>query len=395
MLRYDDNAARAKRKSMGPLSNIRIVELAGIGPAPFCAMLLADLGATVLRIERREPSGLGVPTPPRFKLTNRSRHAIAVDLKHADGAALVLRLVERADALIEGFRPGVMERLGLGPEPCLAKNPRLVYGRMTGWGQTGPIAQTAGHDLDYIALSGVLSMIGRAGQRPTPPLNLVGDFGGGALYLAMGVLAALIEAQRSGQGQVVDAAMVEGAASLATPFFGLHAAGRMTLERGSNDLDSGAFFYEVYECADGKFVAVAPIEAKFYDELLARLELDPAAMPPQHDRTRWPEGKAILAAKFKTKSRDEWCAMFAGGDACVAPVLSLEEAPRHPQAVARGSFVTIDGVVQPAPAPRFSRSPPAPPTPPEEPGANGIEALRDWGLSTAEIDRFRASDALG
>jgi alpha-methylacyl-CoA racemase len=380
---------------MGPLSNISIIEFAGIGPAPFCGMLLADLGARVLRIERREPSGLGVPTPARFKLTNRSRHAVALDLKHPQGTALALRLIAKADALIEGFRPGVMERLGLGPAPCLAKNPRLVYGRMTGWGQTGPLAPTAGHDLDYIALSGVLSLIGRAGQPPTPPLNLVGDFGGGALYLAMGVLAALIEAQRSGQGQVVDAAMVEGAASLATPFFGLHAAGRLALERGANDLDSGASFYEVYECADGKFVAAAPIEAKFHAQLLDKLGIDPATMPPQHDRKRWPEGKTILAVKFKAKSRDEWAAIFAGSDACVTPVLSLDEAPNHPQAVARQSFVTVDGVVQPAPAPRFSRTPSATPTPPEEPGPEGIAVLQEWGLSEAEVAGYRASGALG
>jgi alpha-methylacyl-CoA racemase len=380
---------------MGPLSSVKIVELAGIGPAPMCAMLLADLGAQVLRIERREASGLGVQTPSRYKLLHRSRHAVAVDLKHRDGATLLLRLVEHADALIEGFRPGVMERLGIGPEPCLARNPRLVYGRMTGWGQTGPLAPTAGHDLDYIALSGVLHSIGRQGQKPTPPLNLIGDFGGGALYLAMGVLAGIVEAARSGKGQIVDAAMVEGAASLMTPFYGMHASGQFKPARGTNHLDSGAFFYEVYECADGKFVAVAPIEEKFRAELLRLLEIDPAEMPATGDREGWPEGKAKLAAKFKTKPRDEWARLFAESDACVAPVLSLAEAPLHPQAKARGSFVAVDGVTQPTPAPRFSRTPNATPTPPEEPGEAGIAALKEWGLSAQDVEAYRRSGALG
>ncbi|MGH6988607.1 MAG: CaiB/BaiF CoA transferase family protein [Stellaceae bacterium] len=377
---------------MGPLQGIRIVELAGIGPAPMCAMLLADLGAEVIRIDRIEPSGLGVPSPERFKLLHRSRPAVAIDLKKPDGAALALRLIAEADALIEGFRPGVMERLGLGPQECLARNPRLIYGRMTGWGQSGPLSTIAGHDLDYIALAGVLHAVGREGEKPTPPLNLVGDFGGGAMYLAMGILAALIEAGRSGRGQVVDAAMVEGAASLLTPFFGLHAAGEFKLERGRNHLDSGAYFYETYECADGLYVAVAAIEAKFHAELLRRLEIDPATMPAQHDRARWPEAKARLAAIFKTKSRDEWCRLFEGSDACVAPVLSLAEAPNHPQAAARQSFVTIDGVVQPAPAPRFSRTPAAMPTAPEAPDAG---ALRAWGIAASEIDALKKSGVIG
>lgn len=376
---------------MGPLAGFRIVELAGIGPAPMCCMLLADLGADIIRIDRLEPSGLGVQSPDKFKLLHRSRPAVAVDLKNAGGVALALRLVSQADALIEGFRPGVMERLGLGPEPCLAANPRLVYGRMTGWGQTGPLARTAGHDLDYIALSGVLHAIGREGQKPTPPLNLVGDFGGGALYLAMGVLAALLEASRSGKGQIVDAAMAEGAASLLTPFFGLHAAGQMALQRGVNTLDSGAFFYETYECGDGEFVAVAAIEPKFYAELLRRLELDPASLPNQDDRARWPDGKAVLAAKFKTKRRDEWLRLFDGGDACVAPVLSLAEAPRHPHAVARQSFIEVGGVTQPAPAPRFSRTQNATPSPPKPPDA---EALRGWGVSADEIATLRAAQII-
>jgi alpha-methylacyl-CoA racemase len=380
---------------MGPLAGFRIVEMAGIGPAPMCAMLLADLGATVLRIDRQQPSGLGLPGDARFNIMNRSRHAIAVDLKQPEGVALVLRLVGAADALIEGFRPGVMERLGLGPEPCLARNPKLVYGRMTGWGQTGPLAEAAGHDLNYIALAGVLHSIGRAGQPPTPPLNLVGDFGGGALYLAFGLTCGLLEAQRSGKGQVVDAAMVDGAASLMTMFYALHAAGSFTAARGENALDSGAFFYDVYECADGKYVSVAPIEDKFLEEFLRRMEIDPAEMPPKMDRRRWPEAKAKLAARFKRKTRDEWCRLLEGSDACFAPVLSLAEAPSHPHNLARQSFVELDGIVQPSPAPRFSRTPAGRPTPPEIPGERGIASLAQWGLPPAEIAALKHSGALG
>ncbi|HJT08016.1 MAG TPA: CaiB/BaiF CoA-transferase family protein [Stellaceae bacterium] len=380
---------------MGPLAGFKIIEMAGIGPAPMCAMLLADLGATVLRVDRQQPSGLGLPGDARFNIMNRSRHAIAVDLKHPEGVALVLRLVGAADALIEGFRPGVMERLGLGPEPCLARNPKLVYGRMTGWGQTGPLAEAAGHDLNYIALAGVLHSIGRAGQPPTPPLNLVADFGGGALYLAFGLACGLLEAQRSGKGQVVDAAMVDGAASLMTMFYALHAAGSFTASRGENALDSGAFFYDVYQCADGKYVSVAPIEDKFLEEFLRRMEIDPAEMPPKMERRRWPEAKAKLAARFKRKTRDEWCRLLEGSDACFAPVLSLAEAPGHPHNVARQSFVEIDGIVQPSPAPRFSRTPAGRPTPPEIPGERGVASLAQWGLPAAEIAALKRSGALG
>ena len=380
---------------MGPLAGFKIIEMAGIGPAPMCAMLLADLGATVLRVDRQQPSGLGLPGDARFNIMNRSRHAIAVDLKHPEGVALVLRLVGAADALIEGFRPGVMERLGLGPEPCLARNPKLVYGRMTGWGQTGPLAEAAGHDLNYIALAGVLHSIGRAGQPPTPPLNLVADFGGGALYLAFGLACGLLEAQRSGKGQVVDAAMVDGAASLMTMFYALHAAGSFTASRGENALDSGAFFYDVYQCADGKYVSVAPIEDKFLEEFLRRMEIDPAEMPPKMERRRWPEAKAKLAARFKRKTRDEWCRLLEGSDACFAPVLSLAEAPGHPHNVARQSFVEIDGIVQPSPAPRFSRTPAGRPTPPEIPGERGVASLAQWGIPAAEIAALERSGALG
>jgi alpha-methylacyl-CoA racemase len=379
---------------MGPLQGLKIVEMAGIGPAPMCAMLLADLGATVLRVDRQQPSGLGVPSATRFSVTHRSRHAIAVDLKRPEGVELVLRLAASADALIEGFRPGVMERLGLGPEPCLKRNPRLVYGRMTGWGQEGPLAEAAGHDLNYIALAGVLHAIGRAGAPPTPPLNLVGDFGGGALYLALGVACGVIEAQRSGKGQVVDAAMVDGAASLAAMFFGLRAAGHMSLTRGENLLDSGAFFYDVYECEDGKYVALACIEDKFLAEFLERMEIDPRELPAKLDRSRWIEAKALIARRFKTRPREHWCRLLEGTDACFAPVLSMDEAPLHPHNLARGTFVEVDGIVQPAPAPRFSRTPSAPPSPPEAPGERGNASLAQWGFKADEIVALKRSGTL-
>ncbi len=379
---------------MGPLAGYKVVEMAGIGPAPMCGMLLADLGATVLRVDRQQPSGLGLPGHSRFQILHRSRHAIAVDLKKPEGVDLVLRLIAEADALIEGFRPGVMERLGLGPDVCLKRNPKLVFGRMTGWGQDGPLAQAAGHDLNYIALAGVAHSIGRAGQPPTPPLNLVGDFGGGALYLAFGVACGLLEAQRSGKGQVVDAAMVDGAASLASIFFALHAAGSFTLTRGENVLDSGAFFYDVYESADGKYISLASIEDKFLEEFLRCMEIDAREMPAKMDRRRWPEAKAKLAARFKTRTRDEWCRLLEGSDACFAPVLTLAEAPQHPHNVARGTFVEVDGIVQPGQAPRFSRTPADKPTPPEEPGARGNASLLDWGFRSDEVESFKRSGAL-
>ncbi len=379
---------------MGPLKGLKIVEMAGIGPAPMCAMLLADLGATVLRVDRQQPSGLGLPSQTRFSVMNRGRHAIAVDLKTPEGVELVLRLAGAADALVEGFRPGVMERLGLGPEPCLKRNPRLVYGRMTGWGQEGPLAEAAGHDLNYIALTGVLHAIGRAGVPPTPPLNLVGDFGGGALYLALGLACGIIEAQRSGKGQVVDAAMVDGAASLATMFFGMRAAGQMSLTRGENVLDSGAFFYDVYECRDGKYVALACIEDKFLAEFLERMEIDAREMPAKLDKKRWPAAKALLAERFKTRTREEWCRLLEGSDACFAPVLSMEEAPAHPHNLARGTFIEVDGIVQPGPAPRFSRTPAATPSPPEAPGERGNASLAQWGFAPDEIDALKRCGAL-
>ncbi|MGE0385245.1 MAG: CaiB/BaiF CoA transferase family protein [Gammaproteobacteria bacterium] len=379
---------------MGPLQGVKVVELAGIGPGPMCAMLLADMGATVIRVDRKEPSGLGVQRPLKYNLSLRNRKAIAVDLKNPAAVEMVLALVEQADALIEGFRPGVTERLGLGPDACLARNPRLVYGRMTGWGQSGPLAPTAGHDLGYLALTGVLHAVGRADGPPAPPLNIVGDFAGGSHYLALGILAGIIEARRSGQGQVIDAAIVDGAAHIATNFYGTYAGGLMHVERGSNVLDSGAHFYDVYECADGKFLAVAPIEPKFYAELLARLGIDAAALGPQNDESTWHKSKAVIAERIRTRSRDEWCAVFEGSDACVAPVLHWGEAPDHPHMKARGTFVEIDGVVQPMPAPRFSRTandvptPPAPMTP-----ENTDAALAPW-CSPEEIRRLRAAGVI-
>jgi alpha-methylacyl-CoA racemase len=373
---------------MGPLTGFRIVEFAGIGPGPMAAMLFADLGARVIRLDRLTASGLGLDVPTRFALLERSRPSAAVDLKHPDGIALAMDLVEKADALIEGFRPGTMERLGLGPEQALQRNPRLVYGRITGWGQTGPLAQAAGHDLNYLALTGALHAIGRAGAKPTPPLNLAADFGGGALYLAFGMACAMLEAQRSGKGQVVDAAMTEGAASLMTTFYGLHAAGMHKLERGANLLDSGSAIYEVYECAGGQFISIAPIELKFRKVLFERLGLP-------YTTDDGPELRDKLERLFKTRSRDEWCALLEGTDACFAPVLSMAEAPHHPHNVARGSFVEVDGVVQPAAAPRFSRTPAAHPTPPEEVGADTRSVLRGWDIPKERIESLFASGVLG
>jgi len=365
---------------VGPLVGIKLVEFTGIGPGPMCAMLLADLGASVLRIDRPEPSDLGLQRELRYDLLLRGRSAIALDLKSKAGNALALRLIGHADALIEGFRPGVMERLGLGPEDCLARNPGLVYGRVTGWGQEGPLAQAAGHDINYISLVGALHAFGRRGQPPTPPLNLIGDYAGGALYLALGIVCGILDAKRSGRGQVVDAAMVDGAASLMTAFHGLVAAGMATHEHGTNHLDTGAHFYNVYECADGRWISIAPIEGKFYAELLRRLDIDPAAMPPQMDRTQWPEAQAQLAALFRTRTRAEWCALLEGTDACFAPVLTTDEAASHPHNAARGSYVEIDGIVQPAPAPRFSRTVPGLPIPPQPPsrGAEAEAVLAAW-----------------
>jgi alpha-methylacyl-CoA racemase len=379
---------------MGPLTGYRVLEFAGIGPGPMCAMLLSDLGADVLRIDRMTSAGLGVSMRAKFDVLNRGRRSVALDLKKSEAIDAVLRLVEKADALIEGFRPKVMERLGLGPDVCLNRNPRLVYGRMTGFGQEGPIAHAAGHDINYIAMTGALHSIGRRGDRPLPPLNLVGDFGGGALYLALGVVAGILEAQKSGQGQVVDAAMVDGASSLMTAIYGIKAAGVWTNERGDNLLDTGAHFYEVYETKDSKFVSIGSIEAKFYEELIELSGLKGVELPHQMDRTQWPKMKERMAEIFKTKTRDEWSKIMEGSDVCFAPVLSMDEAPKHPHNVHRGTFVEHDGVVQPGPAPRFSRTPGKIQGPPASPGQHTEEALRDWGFSNTELEKLRSLGAI-
>jgi crotonobetainyl-CoA:carnitine CoA-transferase CaiB-like acyl-CoA transferase len=376
---------------MGPLQGIKIVELAGLGPGPMCAMLLADLGATVLRIERKDPSGLGIPRPLKYDLMFRNRKSIALDLKQAGAVDLVLRLVAEADALIEGFRPGVTERLGLGPDACFARNPKLIYGRVTGWGQTGPLAHAAGHDLNYIALTGVLNAIGRKGQLPAVPLTVIGDYAGGGLYLALGVLSGLLEARLSGKGQVVDAAIVDGTVSLATMLYGIHAAGIINNVRGDNIADGGAFFYDTYECADGRLISVAAIERKFFEELLRRLELDPKEIGPHFERENWERGRAIFAERFKTRTRDAWCVLLEGTDVCFAPVLSWDEAPHHPHLRARGTFVEVDGVVQPAPAPRFSRTVPDKPHGPRPTTPENTDAaLSEW-LTGSDIAALRAN----
>ncbi len=378
----------------GPLAGVKVIELAGLGPGPFAAMMLADMGADVIKVDRLKAARGGNPDAPPADVLHRNRQSIAVDLKHEAGVAAVLDLIAEADILIEGFRPGVCERLGLGPEVCLERNPKLVFGRMTGWGQDGPMAPRAGHDINYIALSGTLSMIGRSGDRPVPPINLVGDFGGGGMLLAFGLLAALTEARSSGNGQVVDAAMVDGAAVLAAMMYGFRAMGLWEGGRGGNMLDTGAHFYEVYETSDGKFVSIGGIEPQFYAELLERLEIDPESMPNQHDATQWPTMKATIAARVATKTRDEWDAVFEGSDACYAPVLEPAEAMAHPHNVERGTFVNVAGVDQPAPAPRFSRTPPATPLPPAHPGQHTDEALARWGFSNDRISALRDDEAI-
>ena len=375
---------------MGPLEGIRVLEMAGIGPGPFCGMLLSDLGAEVTRVDRVAAGGGGLPAP-LAALSGRGRRSIGVDLKQPRGVAIVLDLVAEADVFVEGFRPGVAERLGLGPEVCGERNPRLVYGRMTGWGQNGPLAARAGHDINYVGLTGALHGIGREGERPVPPLNLVADYGGGALFLAVGVLAALVERGRSGRGQIVDAAMVDGAALLTSPLYQLLAAGMWVDQRGSNILDGAAPFYDTYETGDGRFVAVGPIEPQFYRELVVGLDLDPAGLPDQLDPSTWREVKEAFAARFRTRTRDEWEEAFAESDACVTPVLSLSEAPHHPHNVARGVFVEIDGVVQPGPAPRFSRTVTEMPRPPVPPGTDTDQVLSELGFTGSDIADLRAA----
>lgn len=378
----------------GPLAGFRIIEIAGIGPGPFCAMMLADLGAEVLRVDRAERAKLPRMPGPNLDFLARGRRCVAVDLKSAAGVEVVLKLIEKADGLIEGFRPGVMERLGLGPDVCLARNPGLVYGRMTGWGQEGPLAKVAGHDLNYIALTGALHTIGRPDAPPPPPLNLVGDFGGGGLMLAYGILAALLERTKSGKGQVVDAAMVDGAAALMAIIFGAHASGWWKDERWSNMLDGGAHFYDCYETSDGKYVSIGSIEPQFYAILLDKLGLAGEDLPKQMDRSAWPKLKERFTALFKTKTRDAWCEIMEGTDICFAPVLSLSEAPDHPHMKARGTFVEVDGVKQPGPAPRFSRTQALIERPPAQPGEHTDEALADWGFSKGDLAKLRESGAI-
>jgi alpha-methylacyl-CoA racemase len=382
-----------KERTMGPLSGLRILELEGLGPAPFAGMMLADMGAEVISITRRS-----VPEGAAFgnSISERGKKSIALNLKSPEGIEAVLKLCESADALIEGFRPGVMERLGLGPEQCLARNPKLVYGRMTGWGQTGPLAHAAGHDINYISLSGALGAIGRSGDKPLPPLNLVGDFGGGGMFLAFGVVSALLEASRSGQGQVVDTSMVEGSAVLMHMMYSFFNNGQWQDKRGVNMLDTGAHYYETYETKDGGFMSVGSIEPQFYALLMEKAELDPAVFGNQNDFARWPDMKVALADVFKTKTRDEWTAIFEGTDACVAPILNMTEAPKHPHNVERGSFIEVGGHIQPGPAPKFSRSAPQVSGGAPRPGADtesvlleaagydaeALTALRDKGVLT-------------
>ena len=374
---------------MGPLSGVRVVEIASLAPAPFGCMVLSDLGADVLRVDRPEVCGPDAEAPADPLV--RGRRSIGVNLKDPDGVRLLLRLAEQADVLVEGFRPGVAERLGFGPDVCLQRNPRLVFARMTGWGQDGPLAPTAGHDIDYIAVSGVLHGIGRAGQRPVPPVNLVGDFGGGGMLLAVGVLAALVERGRSGLGQVVDAAMTDGSALLNAFLYGMLSSGLWSEERGTNLLDGGAPFYDTYETADGRYVAVGALEPKFYAELVAGLGLAGADLPGQYDRAGWPVLRERFAAAFAERTRDEWAEAFGGGDACVAPVLTPSEAPGHPHNAARGTFVDGGGVVQPAPAPRFGRTACETPRPPVRPGADTAAVLTGLGLSGEQITVLRAA----
>ena len=383
----------------GPLTGYKVIELAGIGPGPFAAMMLADMGAEVLRVDRAQAVVSPPPAEPALDLLNRGRRSVGIDLKHPDGVETVLRLVEQADALVEGFRPGVTERLGLGPEECVARNPRLVYGRMTGWGQDGPYATVAGHDINYIALSGTLSAIGRRGESPVPPLNLIGDFGGGGMLMAFGIVCALLEARSSGQGQVVDAAMVDGSALLATFVYGLRSQGVWLDERGSNLVDTGAPFYDVYETADNRYISIGSIEPQFFAELtrLTGLADDvdgKGPLPRQMDRATWPATKERVAAVIRTKTRDEWCSLMEGTDACFAPVLSLAEAPDHPHIVHRETFVEVAGVRQPAPAPRFARTPGAIGLPPPHPGQHTAEALADWGFGDSDIAKLKDSGAV-
>jgi alpha-methylacyl-CoA racemase len=380
----------------GPLSGYRVIEIAGIGPGPFAAMMLADMGADVVRVERAQSVRGAAPDGPHFDVLLRGRRNVAIDLKHTDGVATLLDLVESADALIEGFRPGVMERLGVGPDVCLDRNPKLVYGRMTGWGQDGPYAPAAGHDINYISLAGALAHFGRAGEPPVPPLNMVGDFGGGGMFLAFGVVCALLEAQRSGRGQVVDTAMVDGAAVLMSMFWAFRTIGAFDEQaRGTNLLDTGAHFYDVYRCADGTYVSVGSIEPQFYAELLRLTGLDgDAEFAKQMEKAEWSALKERLSAVFAQKTRAEWCELMEGTDVCFAPVLTMTEAAAHPHNVARGTFVELAGTMQPAPAPRFSRTTAEVERPPAHAGQHTSDVLLDWGIAKERVEELLQSGAV-
>lgn len=381
----------------GPLQGIRVIEMVGLGPCPFAAMMLADMGAEVIRIDRKLTPGANNPFPmlgTKYDVMARGRRSLALDLKQAEAKAVLLDLVASADILLEGFRPGVMERLGLGPDVCQQRNPRLVYGRITGWGQDGPLAQAAGHDLNYIALSGMLHAMGRADTPPAPPLNLVGDFGGGAMMLAFGVVCAALEAHSSGKGQVVDAAMVDGSALLGAMIYGFRAFGAWSDQRGANMLDGGAHFYDTYACADGKFISIGAIEPQFYALLLERAGFTDSAFNTQMDSRKWPELKEKCAVLFKTKTRQQWCDLMEGTDICFAPVLDMAEAPKHPHNQARANFTDIEGILQPAPAPRFSRTAPEVSRPPAAPGQHSAEILHDWGISADRIASLKENQVI-
>ena len=376
---------------MGPLKGVRVIEVGGLAPGPFCGMMLSDMGAEVVRIERR---GQMMLTDPKFDVLTRNRRSMLIDLRKSAGAEALLRMVEQVDALHEGFRPGVMEKLGLGPDVCLARNPRLVYGRMTGWGQDGPLASAAGHDINYISLAGALHTIGRKGERPVPPLNLVGDFGGGGMLLAFGMVCALYEARNSGRGQVVDAAMIDGAAAQMAMIYGFRASGLWADKREDNLLDGAAHFYDTYETSDGKYVSVGSIEPQFYALLLKHTGIDDPEFQNQLDKAKWPALKKRLAEIFKTRTRDAWCEIMEGTDVCFAPVLSLDEASRHPHNRVRNTFIEVEGVLQGAPAPRFSRTVPEPPSPPPTLGQHTEEVLADFGFTQDEIQALKEAGVL-
>ena len=379
----------------GPLTGYKVIELAGIGPAPMCAMMLSDMGAEVVRVDRLADAGLGIAMPKKYNFLGRGRKSIAIDLKNPDGIEALLKLIDGADAVLEGFRPGVMERLGMGPDVCMARNPKLVYARVTGWGQEGPLSKCAGHDLNYIALSGALHAIGRSNDEPpTPPLNLVGDFGGGTMFVLTGILAALLEVKSSGQGQVVDAGMVDGALSLMTSIYGMFEGGVQNDERAANILDSGSHFYNTYETKDGRYVSIGSIETKFYAELLEKTGIDPDSLAPQMERESWPAMKEKFKELFLTKTRDEWCAIMDNTDICFAPVLTLEEAPDYPHNKERNAFIDVEGVKHPAPAPRFSRTPSSIKGPAPKTGSHTEEVLADWGVSSDEIKALKAGGAI-